>query len=168
MLSDAKAFAAQSGNTLILSVGGASGPFLEDTCSTAQALATTLDGIMQSVGVYNLDFDIEGAAIATLSSIQKRLAALQILQAKYGKQLTVSYTLPVMPTGLDNNGVSLMQQTVAAGVSINVVNIMTSMLSHDPSNYVQWITINLHLLVKLKEIWQLLQLKRYISAPCIH
>lgn len=39
--------------------------------------------------------------------------------------LTISYTLPVLPTGLTPNGVALLANAVQRGVRVDVVNIMT-------------------------------------------
>lgn len=104
---------------------------MEEGCSTATALAHLLDGLIQRSGIYSLDFDIEGAEIALPVPIERRIQAIKILQAKY-PQLRVSYTVPVLapqnqnnPGGLTGDGVNLIKQTLAAGVQIDVLNLMT-------------------------------------------
>ena len=42
-----------------------------------------------------------------------------------GQPLTISYTLPVLPTGLTPAGVSVLDAAAASGFTPNVVNIMT-------------------------------------------
>jgi hypothetical protein len=52
------------------------------------------------------------------------LPRVPLLQAAY-PGLTVSFTLPVLPTGLTADGVSMLQDAHAAGVRIDVINLMT-------------------------------------------
>jgi chitinase len=129
MASDALSFQA-SGGKLILSFGGASGPYLEDTCTDPVKLVAEMDRVIQAMGVSAIDFDIEGSYTANPTIAARRNAAIKTLQAKYPK-LTVSFTLPVnAPSswgqgGLDNNGLSTLSNAVSAGVRVDIVNLMT-------------------------------------------
>ncbi|MGE0577163.1 MAG: hypothetical protein AB7O82_21015, partial [Reyranella sp.] len=71
----------------------------------------------------SIDFDIEGAAVVDLSSIHLRNQAIVGLEAA-NPDLEVRFTLPVLPTGLDDNGLALLQHAKADGVDIDIVNIM--------------------------------------------
>lgn len=137
MIPDIKAFTS-AGGKLIISVGGATGPFMEDYCATGTAFATVLEGLMLRSGIYNLDFDVEGASIATPSSIKIRIQAIKILEAKY-PQMSVSYTLPVLapagvynPGGLTLDGVNLIKQTANEGARIDHINLMTMDYYYNP------------------------------------
>lgn len=129
MLPDIKNFIAAGGKVLI-SFGGAAGTYLETTCSTAAALAATIDGLIQRTGSYNLDFDIEGGSTGNATANNLRTQALKILQTKY-PQLYVAYTLAVdaahggSPGGLASDGLNILKMSIAAGVRIDMVNIMT-------------------------------------------
>lgn len=73
-----------------------------------------------------IDFDVEGGAIADSAAIDRRNQAIVILK-KNNPNLIVSYTLPVLPSGLDSNGLTVITSAVAngAGALIGVVNLMT-------------------------------------------
>ncbi len=129
MMNDLKAFSA-SGGKLIISFGGANGPYLEETCTDEAKLFEAIDGVIQRSGIYNLDFDVEGSYIASPTLTARRNHVLLKLQAKY-PQLYVSFTVPVAAPsphdagGLDSNGRILVKQVIAAGVKINMLNLMT-------------------------------------------
>ena len=97
MISDIKAFIGVGGK-LRMSFGGANGPYLEDACTDVTQIVSLIDGLIQRTGVYDLDFDVEGAYVAQAYQVvtDRRNAAIKQLQSKYS-QLTVSLTLPVMP-----------------------------------------------------------------------
>jgi len=124
MLSDVKSYIA-AGGRLILSFGGADGPYLEDACTDVSQIVSLITGLMQRTGTYNLDFDIEGSYVANNALNSRRIQALAQLQNTF-PQLYISYTLPVdAKIGLDSNALNLLSQTLAGGVNINIVNIMT-------------------------------------------
>src|SRR5260370_18393624 len=70
-----------------------------------------------------LDFDIEGAAVGDPTSIDRRSQALAALAAA-NPGLQISLTLPVNPTGLDNNGLSVVQSPVAFRAPVSVLTVM--------------------------------------------
>lgn len=108
----------------IISSGGAAGLPLAWTCTDQNAIVAGYQKIIDSYDVTSLDFDIEGAAIADTASIARHWKAVKSLKdANPG--LTVSVTLPVLPSGLTGDGVNLVRAASDAGVKIDVVNIMT-------------------------------------------
>ena len=111
------------GGRVILSFGGADGPFLEDDCSTSQ-FYNILNNLVTTYGIYYFDFDVEGAPVDDTASANVRNAAIKQLQAKY-PNVYVSFTVPVDPNGLPGDVLQLIQNAKNAGVHINVVNIMT-------------------------------------------
>ena len=70
-----------------------------------------------------IDLDIEGAALAEPVSIDRRNAAVALLQAER-PGLEVAYCLPVLPTGLTAGGLGVLSNALAHGVEIGWVNIM--------------------------------------------
>ncbi|HEY5296431.1 MAG TPA: chitinase [Verrucomicrobiae bacterium] len=125
-LSDINQFRALGGD-VVLSFGGQSGTelagYITNTVKLQQAYQSAID-------VYNatrIDFDIEGSWAADLPSINRRspvIAALQTNAVANGKTLEVSFTLQVQPSGLDPNGIYILQSAVSNGVAISTVNIM--------------------------------------------
>ena len=73
--------------------------------------------------VHSLDFDIEGMAVQDQHSITLRDQALVGLKVA-NPGLTISYTLPVLPTGLTADGLNVLASAKHDGLAIDVVNIM--------------------------------------------
>jgi hypothetical protein len=126
LLEDIQHLRAQGGN-VIVSFGGAAGVELGQACSTVSSLQAQYQAVIDRYDFTRLDFDIEGGASADPASITRRNQAIAGLQAdaiSAGKPVKVSYTLPVLPTGLTADGLNLLNDAVAHGVTIDVVNIM--------------------------------------------
>jgi hypothetical protein len=115
----------------IVSFGGAAGQELALTTATSSELAAKYSSVMNAYGIRKLDFDIEGAALGDVASLTRRSQAIAMMQATgiaSGAPVEVSFTLPVMPTGLTADGLRLVQNAVAIGH----VNVM-AMDYYDPS-----------------------------------
>lgn len=113
-----------SGATVRVSFGGASGKELAETCGSASALADAYAATLDAAGATRADFDIEGDALKDSDSVTLRSKAIALLQKKR-TDLNVSFTLPVMPSGLDADGVALLESANDQGVKVSSVNIMT-------------------------------------------
>jgi len=90
---------------------------------------------MDAYGIHKLDFDIEGAAQGDVASLTRRaqaIAALQTAGTASGNPVQVSFTLPVMPTGLTADGLRVVTNAIANGVDIAHVNVM-AMDYYDPN-----------------------------------
>lgn len=112
------------GGDVIVSFGGEAGTELADSCASEGTLQAQYQSIIDHYHVSHLDFDIEGVAVTETASIDARNQVLAALQAA-NPGLQISYTLPVLPTGLVTSGLSLLQNAIAHGVNVGVVNIMT-------------------------------------------
>lgn len=112
-----------AGGDVKVSFGGASGIELAQACSTASATAAEYDAVVKTYGLKYIDMDIEGAAVADPASIQRRAQALATVQ-RNNSGLKISLTLPVLPSGLTQDGVNLVTATKNAGVNIDMVNVM--------------------------------------------
>jgi len=113
-----------SGGSVILSFGGAAGSYVETACTDEDQLFNLIEGIIQRLGTQRLDFDVEGPQLANTQATARRIRVLRRLQGKY-PTLSVSLTLPVEPSGLPGLALDLIRSTVAGGVQIAVINIMT-------------------------------------------
>ncbi|MGW1213600.1 glycoside hydrolase family 18 protein [Streptomyces sp. NPDC002499] len=111
------------GGDVRVSFGGASGSELATTCSSADALATAYGKVVDAYKLTKVDFDVEGGALPNTAANTNRAKAIAKLQAAH-PGLDVSYTLPVMPEGLTQDGVNLLSNAKSNGVKINTVNIM--------------------------------------------
>ncbi len=122
ILSQVQAIQAAGGHVTI-SFGGAAGQEAALTATSAASLQAEYQSVIDRYHVSSLDFDIEGAAVADQHSITLRDQALAGLKAA-NPDLTVSFTLPVLPTGLTASGLNLLASAKHDGVEIDVVNIM--------------------------------------------
>lgn len=112
------------GASLIISSGGASGLALAWTCSNQSQIDAGYQALINDYGVTQLDFDIEGAAIADTAAATRQMQAMKDLKAS-NPSLKFSMTLPVLTSGLTNDGVNILKAAKNVGVKIDVVNIMT-------------------------------------------
>ncbi|HEX7734888.1 MAG TPA: chitinase [Ktedonobacteraceae bacterium] len=116
-----------AGGDVSPSFGGASGTEIADSCATVSSLQAQYQAVIDAYNLTHLDFDIEGNTLSNTSGNDlrnKAIAGLQRTAAAAGKQLSISYTLPVNVTGLTQVGISLLQNAITNGVNVSVVNIM--------------------------------------------
>jgi hypothetical protein len=111
------------GGDVRVSFGGASGVELATTCSSADALATAYGKAVDRFELTKVDFDVEGGALPNTAANTRRAQAIAELQQQH-PGLDVSFTLPVMPEGLTQDGVSLLSNAKANGVKAATVNVM--------------------------------------------
>jgi hypothetical protein len=116
-----------AGGNVIVSFGGASGSELAELCTSDSSLLAAYKKVIDRYSLSRIDFDIEGSAVANPAANQRRARAVAQLQRDYaaaGKVVQVSLTLPVMPDGLDANGLRTLKEFAAAGVNVTTVNVM--------------------------------------------
>ncbi|MGW8063487.1 chitinase [Streptomyces ziwulingensis] len=114
----------ESGATLRVSFGGASGEELAAVCGNATDLAEAYGEALDAAGATRADFDIEGDELADTASAALRSEAIALLQEERS-DLEVSFTLPVMPSGLDSDSLALLASANDHGVQVSTVNLMT-------------------------------------------
>ncbi len=133
VITDARA----AGSEPIISFGGASGQELARTCTSATALQAQYQAVIDTYNVRNIDFDIEGHDQTDTASLTRRFQAISALQAAgvaAGKPVTVSLTLPVMPSGLTSTGMNVLRSAIDNGVDVSVVNVMAMDYYASPQN----------------------------------
>jgi len=112
-----------NGLTVIISFGGANGAIVNG-CTSASSLQSNLQGVINRYGITMLDFDMEASdtlgAGPGLPVLDQALKGLK--SANPG--LVVSYTLPVLPTGLINTGTAVLNQAHTDGFTPDVINVM--------------------------------------------
>jgi hypothetical protein len=109
------------------SFGGEAGTELAQSCTDVPSLTAAYQSAITAYNLTQIDFDIEGSAVADPASIDRRsqaIAALQRTAAAAGKPLTVTLTLPVLPSGLTSDGLYVVQSAVKYGAKITLVNGM--------------------------------------------
>ncbi len=106
-----------NGVAVIISFGGANGSVLSSCGSASQAQAM-YQAVVNTYHPAGLDFDIEGGVNTAV--LGQALAGLK----RANPNLSVSLTLPVLPTGLVSAGLAIIDASVAAGFRADVVNVM--------------------------------------------
>jgi hypothetical protein len=112
-----------AGVQVIISFGGANGTEPALNCTSAAQLQALYQSVIARYNVTMLDFDIEGGATSNQASITLRDQALKALKAA-NPGLVISYTLPVLPTGLIATGVDILNSAKSDGLALDVVNVM--------------------------------------------
>jgi hypothetical protein len=112
-----------AGGDVKISFGGATGIELAQACSTVDSLLAEYQAVVTAYNLRYIDLDIEGAATADPTSVNRRSQALARLQ-RANPGLRVSLTLPVLPEGLTADGLNVVRSARDAGVSVDIVNVM--------------------------------------------
>ncbi|GGN34433.1 hypothetical protein GCM10012285_06560 [Streptomyces kronopolitis] len=110
------------GGEVRISFGGQSGNELARSCGSVDKLVDAYRKVIDAYHLTGADFDIEAAALTDTKANDRRARAIAKLQQS--RKLDVSFTLPVMPSGLNRNSVALLRSAKKNGVRISTVNIM--------------------------------------------
>jgi hypothetical protein len=96
------------GGDVAISFGGytvdTDGDDLGAQCSSASAMATQVESVVTTLNVTHLDFDIESSEETNTADVALTAQALTEVRqwaSGNGEQLTISYTIPVLPTRAD-------------------------------------------------------------------
>jgi len=116
----------KKGGTAMVSFGGAAGTYELPRMCNVEELTAAYKEVVDELGVKLLDFDIEGGNSVNKVNVLKRMKAIKALQNTEGyKDIKVSFTLAVMPAGLEANaGLMILRTALAQNVKIDMVNLM--------------------------------------------
>jgi len=130
-LSDIASLRAMGGD-VIPSFGGWSadqgGTEIADSCKDVNAIAAAYEQLIATYDMTRLDMDVEGRSLNNTAGIDRRNKAIKIVEdwaAAQGRPLQISYTVPTTPAGLESTGIAILQNAIANGARVDVVNIMT-------------------------------------------
>lgn len=118
----------QMGGDVIVSFGGAANVPLHAAAPDAESLKEQYKRFVKAYGLTRIDFDIEGAWVNDTVSLKRNSKALKMLQDELKAEnynLEVWFTLPVLPTGLTQDGINVINLALDAGVEIAGINVMT-------------------------------------------
>ena len=117
----------QQGAHAIVSFGGEANEELAVRCTDVQSLTSAYEQVIDRYHVRAIDFDIEGAALDNLSATDRRAAAIRNIQIHASSPkspLEVWLTLPVEPSGLQDNAITVIDRMLAARVDLAGVNLL--------------------------------------------
>ena len=109
------------GGDVSISFGGANGTAFWQATQDVNTLYNTYLDIVNGYGLTRIDLDVEGGGMSK-SQNEANAKAIKKLQDTTG--VTVSLTLPVLPDGLDANGLNVLQAYLENGVKLVNINIM--------------------------------------------
>lgn len=124
------------GAEALASFGGAKNTSLDVACSTPSALADAYQSVIDAYRLQTIDLDIEGPALDNFSAEQRRATAVRLLEnaaARSHRTLNVWLTLPIEPSGLQDNALSVLASMFRDHVHIAGVNVMAMDFSRPPT-----------------------------------
>ena len=120
-----------TGGDVVLSLGGWSadqgGTEIADSCGDPQQIAAAYESAITTYNVSRLDMDVEGRSLTRPAGIDRRNKAIKLVEdwaVAHARPLQISYTIPTSASGLESSGVAILQNAIANGARIDVVNIM--------------------------------------------
>jgi cellulose synthase/poly-beta-1,6-N-acetylglucosamine synthase-like glycosyltransferase/chitodextrinase len=122
----------QDGAQPIVSFGGQAHTSLDVACTSVSSLTAAYQSVISAYHLTTIDLDIEGAALNNFGAEERRAAAVASLEAAHRK-LAVWLTLPVGPSGLQGNAVSVIESMLRDRVSIAGINVMTMDFAQPPA-----------------------------------
>ena len=120
VLADVQAIRAAGGDVAV-TFGGYNGTELGTDCGSAPALAAAYQEVITKYQLTHVDFDYENGALDSNTAI--RFGAIRILEQE-DPNLSVSLTIPMTTVGFPGTGTDEIQQAVANGARLDVINIM--------------------------------------------
>lgn len=113
------------GGDVIISFGGSTGVELaaDPKITTVAILQAKYQSVIDLYKPSWLDFDLEGGIMSNVAANNLRAAALVNIKAA-NPGIKISFTLPVLPTGLSYEGVAILASAAANGLLLDSVNIM--------------------------------------------
>jgi hypothetical protein len=129
--SDIAAIQAAGGN-VIPSFGGYSadstGTDIADSCTNVSKIAAVYEKVITNYNVPRIDLDIESDSLTDTAGINRRDAAVAQVESwakSNGRSIQFSYTMPSTTTGMTSGEQGILQNAVADGAGVSVVNMMT-------------------------------------------
>jgi len=113
------------GGDVAVSFGGYNGLELGASCGGSSSLANAYQQVINKYNLTRIDLDYEGDDLDANMGV--RFGAIKTLQnnaKSAGRQLHVSLTIPMTTVGFPGSGIDELNQAKAAGVSLDIVNIM--------------------------------------------
>jgi hypothetical protein len=120
------------GGDVVPSFGGASADSadeeLADSCHSVPQIAAQYEKVIEAYHATRLDLDTEENSLNNYAGIDRRNKAIAMVERwaqATGRTIQFVYTIPTNTTGVDQGGSYVLQNAVANGAQIAIVNVMT-------------------------------------------
>jgi Ricin-type beta-trefoil lectin domain/Glycosyl hydrolases family 18 len=121
-----------AGGNVIPSFGGytadTTGTDIADSCTSVADIAKVYENVITTYNVPRIDLDIEENSLTDTAGINRRneaVAQVESWAAANGRSIQFSYTMPSTTTGMDSADEAVIQNAIADGAKVSVVNLMT-------------------------------------------
>jgi Glycosyl hydrolases family 18 len=121
-----------AGGNVVPSFGGYSadstGTDIADSCTSVSAIAQVYESVITTYNVPRIDLDIESNSLTDTAGINRRneaVAQTETWAASHGRKIQFSYTMPSTTTGMTSAEEGIIQNAIADGATVSVVNLMT-------------------------------------------
>ncbi len=113
-----------AGGNVIAVFGGANGSDLASVCTTSSSLQAAYQAVLNQYQFTWIDLNIEGWMVTNTTAVDRLNKAVKALEDA-NPNLKVSYTLPVLQSGLPWDEQNVLSNAKSNGVRIDYVNVMT-------------------------------------------
>src|SRR5215475_6085538 len=121
-----------AGGNVIPSFGGytadTTNTDIADSCTSVASIAKVYENVITTYNVPRIDLDIEENSLTNTAGINRRneaVAQVESWAAANGRSIQFSYTMPSTTTGMDSQTEAVVQNAIADGAKVGVVNLMT-------------------------------------------
>jgi hypothetical protein len=122
----------KAGGQVVPSFGGASADSVDeeiaDSCHSVAKIAAQYEKVITTYHVTRLDLDTEEDSLNNYAGINRRNEAIALVErwaAQAHRTVQFVYTIPTNASGIDQGGSVVLQNAVADGAKIAIVDIMT-------------------------------------------
>jgi hypothetical protein len=122
----------RAGGQVVPSFGGASADSVDeelaDSCHSVRKIAAQYEKVITAYHLTRLDLDTEEDSLNNYAGINRRNQAIAMVErwaTRSHRTVQFVYTIPTNATGIDQGGSVVLQNAVAVGAKIAVVDIMT-------------------------------------------
>jgi hypothetical protein len=122
----------KAGGQVVPSFGGASADSVDeeiaDSCHSVAKIAAQYEKVITTYHVTRLDLDTEEDSLNNYAGINRRNEAIAMVErwaARTHRTVQFVYTIPTNASGIDQGGSVVLQNAVADGATIAIVDIMT-------------------------------------------
>ena len=113
-----------AGGDVGISIGGLAGQELATAITDLAKLIAAYQSVIDIYSLKYIDIDVEGAANLGKDVVDRRSKALVAIQTK-NPALKITFTLPVLPSGLVDTGMYLLKSASAAGLIPFEIRVMS-------------------------------------------
>jgi hypothetical protein len=99
-----------------------------DSCANVNSIAQVYENVITTYNISRIDPDIEENSLTNTAGINRcdeAVAHVEKWVAANGRIIQVSYTVPTTTTGMDSDDEAVVQNAIADGATVSVVNLMT-------------------------------------------